>query len=430
MRIYDTIRRQYNEISQGGWHVFVRKVNRAFRSYFLWLPGFTLALPLLFIIRLSRPWLLIRINPLIGCRIGHFAANTELYLCERDAGINVPQRPYKDLCYYAYAPLANKQLGVMWKRCLRVWPAWILGPTFELNRFFPWGAIHEVGNNSNSDRDVHNLLERSPPHLRLTREEELRGRAGLKTMNIPEDAEFICLTARDSAYLNKIFPFGNFNQHNHRNCDIQNYVLAAEALAERGYYVVRMGEIVKEPINSNHPRIIDYATNGMRSDFMDIYLGANCLFCISCGTGFDAVPMIFRRPIAYVNMLPIGYFLSFLKDTVGLCKKYWLVSERRWLSLREIFSYGVGYCLSSYEYESRGVNVVENSPEEIRSLVIEMLERLKGEWQPNSDDAALQQLFWEIYPVNAQIHNKPLHGKIRAFYGAQFLHDNRWWLEC
>lgn len=407
----------------------MRKANRAFRSYFLWLPGFPLAVFLFSIIRLLRPWLLIRINPLISCRIGHFAGNTELYLCERDAGINVPQQPYIDLCYNAYAPLANKQLSVMWKRCLRVWPAWILGPTLELNRFFPGGAIHEVGNNSNSDRDVHNLLERSPPHLKFTRDEELQGRAGLKNMNIPEGAEFICLIARDSAYLDKVFPHGNFNQHNHRDCNIQNYVLAAETLAERGYYVIRMGEVAKEPINSKHPKIIDYATNGMRSDFMDIYLGANCLFCISCATGFDAIPMIFRRPIAYVNMLPIGYLFSFLKDTVGLCKKFWLTSEQRWLSLGEIFSYGVGYCLSSYDYEAKGVKVVENSPEEIRSLVIEMLERLKGGWQPEPDDITLQHRFWEIYPVNAKIQNKPLHGKIRALYGAQFLRDNRWWLE-
>ena len=422
------IQRHYRELNQGGWPTFRRKVKNALlrlASVFLMLP----ALPAFFAMRLLRPWILIRISPLISSRLGHLAANIELYLCERDAGINVPARRHVDLCYFAYTPLANVQLANMLRRHLRIGPAWLLGAVYKLNRVFPGGSIHEVGNNTQHDRDVHNLLERMPPHLGFTPEEELRGKAGLQIIGIPADAEFICLTARDSAYLGAVFP-GNFDYHNYRDVDIQNYVLAVEALAERGYYVVRMGAVVKAPIKSSHPKVIDYATNGMRTEFMDIYLGARCLFCISCGTGFDAIPLMFRRPIAYVNMLPVGYFFTFLKDTVGIFKKHWLVSERRWLSLREIFSRGVGFCMSSTGYEIQGVNVIENTPEEIRSLVIEMLERLKGTWQPWPDDDVLQRRFWEIYPIDARdsSQNRPLHGKIRARHGAQFLRDNLEWL--
>ncbi len=32
-------------------------------------------------------------------RIGHFAGNTELYCCERDAGINLPKQRHIDLFY-------------------------------------------------------------------------------------------------------------------------------------------------------------------------------------------------------------------------------------------------------------------------------------------------------------------------------------------
>src|SRR5438132_1828901 len=45
-------------------------------------------------LRAIRPWLLIRIGILTSERIGHLAANTELYLCERDAGINRPVGAY------------------------------------------------------------------------------------------------------------------------------------------------------------------------------------------------------------------------------------------------------------------------------------------------------------------------------------------------
>ena len=276
---------QFHSIIQGGWPIFLRK--------FLVVPAL---LPFIFI-RFLRPWLLIRLHPLIGTRIGHFAANTELYLCERDAGINVPQQRYVDLSFCCSYP--NEQLAVMWARHMRIWPAWLLRPVLAWNRIFPGGSIHEVGSNSQGDRDVHNLYDRMPVHIGFTAEEEHRGKAYLLSMGVPADANFICVTARDSAYLDRVLEPGNlegdWSYHDYRDVDIANYVLAAETLAELGYYVIRMGAVVKDPLKSNHPKVVDYATNGMRSDFMDIYLGAHCMFCISNGTGFDAVPAIFRK---------------------------------------------------------------------------------------------------------------------------------------
>jgi hypothetical protein len=51
-------------------------------------------------IQILRPWLLIRVSPLISERLGHFAGNTELYLCEKESEINIPKRKYIDLFYF------------------------------------------------------------------------------------------------------------------------------------------------------------------------------------------------------------------------------------------------------------------------------------------------------------------------------------------
>ena len=51
---------------------------------------------------------------------------------------------------------------------------------------------------------------------------------------------------------------------------------------------------------------------GQRSDFMDIYFGAKCHFFIGVGTGIDAIPDIFRRPILYVNVVPLEH-MSFME---------------------------------------------------------------------------------------------------------------------
>ncbi|MDC3200287.1 TIGR04372 family glycosyltransferase [Porticoccaceae bacterium] len=395
------------------------------------LPLYFLALPVVLVVRIIRPWLLLRFCGLISSRIGHFAANTELYLCEYDAKINRPSQHHVDLFYFATRPICNQQLAKMWKRTLYIGPSWVLAPIARINSLFPGGEIHEVGNNSQHDRDVHNLLEKTPPHLEFTGEEESTGQANLELMGIPPGSPFVCLVARDSAYLGSHIKDADFSYHNHRDVDVQSYVLAAEELTSRGYYVLRMGSKVHESINSRHHMVIDYATNGMRTDFMDIYLGAKCAFCISCGMGFDAIPLIFRRPIAYVNLVPPGYFFTFRNSSIGIFKHHFSIKYGRNLSLREVFSKGVGFCMRASEYEEKDIIPLGNTSEEIRNVVVEMDERLNGAWQSHADDELLQKKFWEIFPKDAleSINKKPLHGVIKSRFGASFLRDNPSWLD-
>lgn len=248
-------------------------------------------------------------------------------------------------------------------------------------------------------------------------------------MGIPSGAPFVCLAVRDSAYLEAHLPAITWGYHSYRNSNIQKYVLAAEELADRGYFVVRMGARVSEAMKSDHARIIDYAANGMRSDFMDIYLGANCEFCLSTGTGMDAVPYIFRRPLAFVNFVPLGILVTFRRQDIHITRRHLSVQDNRELTLSEIFDRGVGFCLAASDYESKGVQPIENTPEEIRDVVVEMAERLNGTWQTHDEDEALQKRFWEAFPSGATRNGKPLHGAIRSRYGAAFLRNNRWWLE-
>lgn len=93
-------------------------------------------------------------------------------------------------------------------------------------------------------------------------------------------------------------------KHGPRNSDIATYVSAAEYLVARGYTVFRMGSEVKDSLKSFSPKIIDYASNGMRTEFLDLYLGAHCAFSISTASGWDEIPVIFKRPIMYVNTVP------------------------------------------------------------------------------------------------------------------------------
>jgi putative glycosyltransferase (TIGR04372 family) len=391
-------------------------------------PFYLIAVPLLAVFRLIRPLLLVRWGELSTDRIGPFAAETELYLCERDAGINVPRGRYVDVFHYR-PQIANRQLAAMWKRRLRVWPRWVLQPLQRLNAAIPGGALHEIGRPTGRDRDVHNLFDRLSPHLSFTAAEMERGADGLTRLGIPRDAKFVCMLVRDSAYLNT-HSSRDWSYHNYRDSDIASFVPAAEALAARGYFVIRMGAAVHQAMPTSHPRIIDYAANGMRDEFMDIYLGARCHFAISTGSGWDDIPDVFRRPIVYVEFLPFGRLNTFRASDLSLSRLHWCVQEDRMLTLREVFQRGVAFASRSADYETHGIVPVMNTADEIRAVVLEMEERLAGTWHEDPEDDELQTSFRRLY-TDALRDTPPgadLHGELRARYGAAFLRENRWWL--
>jgi putative glycosyltransferase (TIGR04372 family) len=397
----------------------MRKVKKIL-PYIRWMPLFFLAFPFVVFMRLIAPFFLIRFQGVIGSRIGHFAANIELYLCEKDAGINIPKQSFIDMFFIEPGPVCNKQLYLMWSRVLKFWPKIILYPIVFVNRIIPGGSSHEFETTSH-DRDVHNLLDKSNPHLLFTKEEDRIGKLKLRELGITEGKKFICLTVRDSAYL------PDLSYHSYRDGDIQKYVLAAEEMADRGYFVIRMGAKVKEKINSQHPRVIDYATSGMRSEFMDMYLGSKCFFCISTSTGFDAIPSVFRIPLVFITV-PVGYIYTFSDKFISITQHHISKIDNHKLSLSEIFENNVGFSMSSDEYKDNGVILVENSSEEILDVVLEMEGRLQGSWKSSEEDIGLQNRFKNIFLYNVNNYHENLHGNFNSYFGAKFLKDNNYFV--
>ena len=62
-----------------------------------------------------------------------------------------------------------------------------------------------------------------------------------------------------------------------------------------------MGKEEAKPFVVKHPRILDCSTSTYRSDFLDIWLFANCYFAISCGTGIYSAADVIRTSVVCVN---------------------------------------------------------------------------------------------------------------------------------
>jgi putative glycosyltransferase (TIGR04372 family) len=161
---------------------------------------------------------------------------------------------------------------------------------------------------------------------------------------------------------------------------------------------------------------------------MDIYLGAKCMFCISNNMGFDGVPIIFRRPIVYVDTPQLKAIRTENSDSLSIIKGHWKRDEGRFMTFIEIFQSGADRFEESSEFSSLGIDLIESKPEEIKALVIEMEDRLNGKWKVTKEDEELQEKFWRIFKENVST-DPQYHGEIKSSIGAEFLKRNQRWLE-
>jgi len=184
-----------------------------------------------------------------------------------------------------------------------------------------------------------------------------------------------------------------------------------------------MGAAASEPFTSSEARIIDYASTA-RDDFLDIFLCAHCHFYCGDGGGLFNVPLIFRRPIATVNYVHLAFMTSWNPYDLFIPKTLWLRSEKRWLTLREILESEIGRFKYDAQYAEHGIEVVDNTPDEITALAIEMEERLCGTWQTTEEEEELQRRFWTIYrETNALYRDATVQTRRRI--GAEFLRQHR-----
>ena len=371
------------------------------------------AVPFVMVLRCLRPIIKVRIGELSSALIGHFAANTEVYLCERDYGFF--GKGYVDVFYHQNQK-SNHQLAEMWGRAINVYPyaKWVK----RANDLIPGGRSMMIPWRSDQYRDVNGLLDQVPPHLSFTDVEEAKGADALIGMGLPFDGSFVCIHARDSLYRKTMFPKGDYHRHDFRDSKIEDLMMAAEELTKLGYYVIRMGAWVEQPLNSENPMILDYATK-FRTDFLDIYLSAKCKWWLGSTTGIACIPMIFRKPIAWYDAVPLEYCHSWSAHDIFIPKKIWSSSEGRLLRFDELINTKAGRYLETDQYHQDGLQVLSNTPTEIAELAIEMDSRLKGAWQTSPLDDALQERFWSLF------QGSELHKVYRSRIGSEFLRSNQ-----
>jgi putative glycosyltransferase (TIGR04372 family) len=152
---------------------------------------------------------------------------------------------------------------------------------------------------------------------------------------------------------------------------------------------------------------------------------ANCHFAISTSAGLDAISEIFRRPMVFVNHLPVGNLKTGDVRHIELFKRLRWKESKEPLSLREQIETGAVHCFSSQQFESLGLDIEDNTEDEIMEAVLEMEARLGNEWVEHASEQILQDKFFSILQKwdNFRIY----HGSQRSRVAAKFLRDNHAW---
>ncbi|MDF1793100.1 MAG: TIGR04372 family glycosyltransferase [Thalassobaculaceae bacterium] len=88
-----------------------------------------------------------------------------------------------------------------------------------------------------------------------------------------------------------------------RNVDIATYLPAIEALAARGYRVVRLGDPTMTPL-PEIDGVIDYARSPLKSDALDVQLFGLAHFHIGSSSGLSQVPLLYGTPCLLLNWYP------------------------------------------------------------------------------------------------------------------------------
>jgi len=381
---------------------------------------YPLAFVLCLVVRIIKPLLFIRFGSLNCEKIGPFSAQTELYLCEKEHGIQPGNT--LDIFYSGemFAKCCNYQLLKMWSRLFVFNEA--SKYMYRVMIKLPFGKDHII-KTTNDSRDIHGLLEKSDIHLKFLPEEITQAKLELTKMGISEDDKYAIMINRGQRYLDAIL-LGNgrdedLSYHSHRNCSINDFMPMAEMLTSRGNYVIRVGHLVSDLMETENPKIIEYDEGGFRTELLDIYLGANCRYLVGSDTGYFGVPgWIFRRPIVYVNFSEFEQLEPWMPSWLFIFKKYWLKSEKRFMAVQEIIESGAGRLQRTEDIEKMGIETIRNTPEEICDVVDEMEKRLDGSWQDNAEDDELQRRFWLCF------ESSDLHGVFRSRIGAKFLRDN------
>ena len=326
-------------------------------------------------------WRLIEIsNP---HRIGHLCVEVDCYLKDMILRGTMPGRGFLAKTVHGFA---NDAFARYVSKYLTIFQSRFLQDCFKLAGLYvsvttqthPYAvAMYKTA----ACYDVYARWGHRPPLFHLTAQDRRFGEAQLRRMGMPKGAWFVCFHAREAGYSPRDEVW-----HSYRNMDVEDYGPAIDEITARGGWCIRMGDATMKPMRAR-PSVVDYAGSAMKSARMDVFLAARCRFFLGSASGPIALATVFGKPVAVVNMAPLSAAYGFGVDDLALPQRVRL-ADGRLLSFREVMTTNIANLRLADDIQKRGIEFIKVTPEEIRELAVEMIERLehRAVYAPEDDD--------------------------------------------
>ena len=282
----------------------------------------------------------------------------------------------------------NKALVKIWRRELFVLPSAIIDAMHRASKWLPNFEMRVLQFDKLHEND--HVLDSCESHLKFTSSEVKIGEKYLRDVGIEPGKPYICLIVREAAWAPPTT--GPSSSGTLRSRSFEDFLLAADSLVDLGVAVIKLG--AAGTFKTDGTKIIDYANSKYKSEFLDVYLPAHAKCVVSTMSGPDAVALVGRVPVLYIDIAQ--YSLCF----AGTHSVTWvparLISQKlgRAMSLSEVFESGAGRFLGSTAFEQAGIKIEQSSPEQIRDYCLDFYKSLTNQ---KLDDGPMQNLYREKF---------------------------------
>lgn len=381
------------------------------------------AIPVAIFIIIIRPLQQFRFRVLPVDEIGPLVRDSHHYLWGSDSSLN----QYRD--YWVSRPgtfISNQLVLEKLKSKLRfrqTWLAWFVCQyVIKFGGQCFWIPVDTVAE-SFPPRQYLSVLGLS--HVELAEFERQ-----ITNLGIDLNRPLMALIVRDDAYKSLFRVTSGFvdRKENYRNQDISMYSAAAEAVAQSGGMVIRMGVISKEPLQQVHPKVFDYSFSGLRTELVDLGIISKAKLCVTSSLGFDYVASHFGVKRCVVGLFPYRTAKNFFPYDHVIFRLLRDRRDGRILNLRSSAEFArFEKFRGDSDLEVAELELIPNSPSEIKDVVLEA-------WREESDysklpksDRLRQERFWQILEEVGGLEPRPFEERPRI--GVGFLRHHEWWLD-
>jgi putative glycosyltransferase (TIGR04372 family) len=249
------------------------------------------------------------------------------------------------------------------------------------------------------------LIDRNFEFLKIpderAREFRLRSELG-----IPRD-RWIC-----TFHVREPGPFGDEAIHEYRNSDPNTYISAISEITARGGFVVRIGVNQAQSL-AHQESFLQLGPEVRSKGEADLILSRASRFFLGGGSsGAHAMASCNGVPVVGVNVAPLGAVKIWGPRDLAIPKLFRKRSSGELAPFPEVLRSGFGDNRSSQKILNSGFELLDNTPDEIKDLVTEMIDRLEGKHSASSEAEDLQNQFQGLFsPSNYTFHSRTRVGE-------------------